>query len=75
MVLIERINHILEVYILEQLHTVQYVIEQGSELFYPGGGAVVSLPCTNLGSAAKRLKESDLVVLNPVIPLVVVSDF
>jgi len=26
---------------------------------------VVSLPCTNLGSAAKRLKESDLVVTHP----------
>ena len=26
---------------------------------------VVSLPCTNLDSAAKRLKESDLVVTHP----------
>jgi len=26
---------------------------------------VVSLPCTNLGSAAKRIKESDLVVTQP----------
>ena len=26
---------------------------------------VVSLPCTNLGSTAKRLKESDLVVTHP----------
>jgi len=26
---------------------------------------VVSLPCTNLGSAAKRLKESDMVVTHP----------
>ena len=34
-------------------------------MFYPGGGAVVSLPCTNLGSAAKRLKKSDLVVTQP----------
>jgi len=31
-------------------------------MFYPGGGAVVSLPCTNLDSAAKLLKESDLIV-------------
>ena len=30
-------------------------------LFYPGGGTVVRLLCINLGSAAKRLKESDLV--------------
>jgi len=27
-------------------------------LFYPGGGVVGSLPCTILGSATKRLKES-----------------
>jgi len=31
-------------------------------LFYPGGGAVVSLPCTNSGSGTKRFKENDLVV-------------
>ncbi|AES99067.1 hypothetical protein MTR_5g076210 [Medicago truncatula] len=31
-------------------------------LFYPGGGVVDSLSCTILGSATKRLKESDLVV-------------
>jgi len=49
-------------YILEQLHIVKYVIEQWTKLFYPGGGAVVSLSCTNLGSGAKCLKESDLVV-------------
>jgi len=36
---------------------------------------VVSLPCTNLGSATKRLKESDLVVTHPVILLVVVLIF
>ncbi|AES68678.1 hypothetical protein MTR_3g013550 [Medicago truncatula] len=34
-------------------------------LFYPGGGVVDSLPCTILGSAMKRLKESDLVVTQP----------
>jgi len=34
-------------------------------LFYPGGGAVVSLPCTNSGSVAKRLKENDSVVTQP----------
>ncbi|AES95740.1 GDP dissociation inhibitor [Medicago truncatula] len=34
-------------------------------LFYPGGGVVDSLPCTILGSATKRLKESDLVVTQP----------
>jgi len=35
-------------------------------LFYPGGSVVDSLPCTILGSATKRLKESDLVVTQPV---------
>ena len=64
-VLIKRLNHSFEVYILEQLHVVQYVIEQWTGLFYPGGGAIVSLSCTNFGSAAKRLKESDLVVTHP----------
>jgi len=34
-------------------------------LFYPGGGVVNSLPCTILCSAAKRIKESDLVVTQP----------
>jgi len=34
-------------------------------LFYPGGGVVDSLPCTILGSVTKRLKESDLVVIQP----------
>ncbi|AES70609.1 hypothetical protein MTR_3g060310 [Medicago truncatula] len=37
----------------------------GLGLFYPGGGVVDSLPCTILGSATKRLKESDLVVTQP----------
>jgi len=32
-------------------------------LFYLGGGVVDSLPYTILGSATKRLKESDLVVV------------
>jgi hypothetical protein len=31
------------------------------KLFYPGDFVVDSLPCTNLGSAVKHLKESDLV--------------
>jgi len=53
------------VYILERLHIVQCVIVIVIWQFYPGGGAVVSLPCTNLGSAAKRLKESDMVVTQP----------
>jgi len=35
-------------------------------MFYSRGGGVVSLPCTNSGSAAKHLKESDLVVTQPV---------
>jgi len=35
------------------------------DLFYPEGGMVDSLPCTILGSATKRLKESDLVVTQP----------
>ncbi|AES70934.1 hypothetical protein MTR_3g065070 [Medicago truncatula] len=34
-------------------------------LFYPGGGMVDGLPCTILGSATKRLKESDMVVTQP----------
>ncbi|AES69369.1 phytoene synthase [Medicago truncatula] len=34
-------------------------------LFYPGGSVVDSLSCTILGSATKRLKESDLVVTRP----------
>jgi len=36
-----------------------------SELFYPGGGIVDTLPCTTLDSATKRLKESDLIVTQP----------
>jgi hypothetical protein len=47
---------------LDRLSIVQIVIVQyRTGLFYPGGGAVVRLLCINLGSAAKRLKESDLV--------------
>jgi hypothetical protein len=34
-----------------------------TELFYPGGDIMDSLPCTTLDSVVKRLKESDLVVL------------
>jgi len=34
-------------------------------MFYPGGGVVDSLPYTILGSATKRVKESDLVVTQP----------
>lgn len=37
----------------------------GTELFYPEGGAVGSLPCTNSGSGAKRLTEDDLVITQP----------
>ena len=36
-----------------------------AELVYPGDGVVDSLLCTILGSATKRLKESDLVVTQP----------
>jgi len=42
------------------------VCNRNSDLgYYPGDGVVVSLPCTNLDSAAKRLKESDMVVTHP----------
>jgi hypothetical protein len=34
-------------------------------MFYLGGGVVDSLPCTSLGSAKKRLKDSDMVVTQP----------
>ncbi|AET02631.1 hypothetical protein MTR_8g044920 [Medicago truncatula] len=37
----------------------------GLNLFYPGGDVIDSLSCTMLGSATKRLKESDLVVTQP----------
>jgi hypothetical protein len=61
----KRVSEKFRIYIFEQLHIVQYVIEQWTGMFYPRGGAIVSLPCTNLDSAAKRLKKSGLVVPQP----------
>jgi len=55
----------LRVLFLEWLFTVQYVIEQVNWVILSWRHTVVSLPCTNLSSAVKRLKESDLVVTQP----------
>ena len=43
------------IYHARDVYLVQYVIEQWTWLFYPGGGAVVSLPCTNLASVYIRV--------------------
>ncbi|AET04409.1 hypothetical protein MTR_8g088480 [Medicago truncatula] len=42
-----------------------YLSGRSLTLFYPGGSVVDSLPYTILGSATKRLKESDLVMTQP----------
>jgi len=51
---------------LERFSTAQLLTAQlYLSLFYSGGSVVDSLHCTILGSATKRLKESDLVVTQP----------